>query len=116
MFGFYRMTLAVLLTLGVISGTTGCQSGSQRRVASNEPGLGDPLEPGTSVVEAPVKPARSTAWVDRHPLFSKPRDYYDKSGNNRVVKTAAATVIGIPAGLLGELRQIVVGAPATPRF
>jgi hypothetical protein len=64
-----------------------------------------------------VAPARNVTWVDRHPLFSKPRDIYEKTNNNSpVVKTAAATVIGIPSGILGELRQIVVGAPATPRY
>jgi hypothetical protein len=28
------------------------------------------------------------------------------------VKATAATVIGIPAGIVGEMRQIVVGQPA----
>jgi len=51
-------------------------------------------------------------FVDRHPLLSKPRDYYESSGNNKVVKTLAAGVVGVPAGLFGELKQIVVGRPA----
>jgi hypothetical protein len=49
--------------------------------------------------------------VDRHPLFAKPREYYEGAGNNRLVKVTAATVVGIPAGLVGELRQIVAGRP-----
>jgi hypothetical protein len=95
---------------------TGCQSGAPRRVAT-EPSLSGPLDPGTTVVEAkPVHPSQSVTWVDRHPLFYKPRDYYESSGNNVVVKTAAATVIGVPAGIFGELKQIVVGTPTEPRL
>ena len=55
-------------------------------------------------------------WVDRHPLFIKPREYYDNSGSNRVVKAAAATVIGVPAGIIGEIKQIVVGTPPELRY
>jgi hypothetical protein len=35
-----------------------------------------------------------------------------------VVKAAAATVIGIPAGIFGELKQIVGGRPVetVPRY
>jgi hypothetical protein len=68
------------------------------------------------VVEGPARPASTLTWVDRHPLFSKPRDYYDNSGTNKVVKTAAAAVIGVPAGIFGELKQIVVGAPSDTRL
>ena len=63
-----------------------------------------------------VTPSNTVTWVDRHPLFSKPRDYYETSGDNKVVKAAAATVIGIPAGIFGELRQIVVGASTPPLY
>jgi hypothetical protein len=63
-----------------------------------------------------TQPPHEMTWVDRHPLFTKPREYYDSSGSNKVVKTAAATVIGIPAGIFGELKQIVVGTPAQPRY
>ncbi|GAC1327240.1 MAG: hypothetical protein NVSMB14_18130 [Isosphaeraceae bacterium] len=53
------------------------------------------------------------SFVDRHPLFYKPREYYDTSGTNTLRRTAAATFLGIPAGIYGELRQIVRGRPAT---
>jgi hypothetical protein len=99
-----------------LASAPGCQSGAPRRVASAEPGLSPPAEPGATVVEAHPPSAPTVTWVDRHPLFSKPRDYYESSGNNKVVKTAAATVIGIPAGIVGELRQIVVGAPTAPAY
>ncbi len=49
------------------------------------------------------------------PLLRKPQQYYDNTKSNKVVKTAAAAVVGVPAGIVGELKQIVVGAPtATP--
>jgi hypothetical protein len=93
----------------------GCQSGpSGRTVAAAEPPLVSPAEPNGTVVHAP--PPKTVTWADRHPLFTKPREYYDNSGNNKVVKAAAATVIGIPAGIVGELKQIVVGAPPDVRY
>ena len=97
----------------------GCQSAPSRRaaLASAEPGLAGGATTGTApstVVETP--PARAVGFVDRHPLFTKPREYYDSSGTNPVVKAAAATVVGIPAGLVGEIRQIVVGAPPAPAY
>lgn len=106
----HRWLAVSLIVLG-----TGCQTGaSGRRVASAEPTLLPPSEPGTSVVQ--TEPTRQVTWADRHPLFIKPREYYDNSGSNRVVKAAAATVIGVPAGIIGEIRQIVVGAPPELRY
>ncbi|MDR3636434.1 MAG: hypothetical protein P4L84_21705 [Isosphaeraceae bacterium] len=91
----------------------GCHSGPpSRSLASAEPGLST-SDSGTAVAATP--PARTVTWVDRHPLFYKPRDYYESSGNNTIVKTAAATVVGIPVGIFGELKQIVVGAPSELR-
>lgn len=105
----YRKMVPVLLALAVLPG---CQAAQSRRaaVAAAEPSLVTPgSESGSTVVEAP--PARTITFVDRHPLFAKPRELYENSGNNKVVKAAAATVVGIPAGVVGELRQIVVGRP-----
>ena len=103
------ITLAALLI-------TGCDSSLPRRrpggLAANEPGLDGPAAgSGGTVVEAPPAKARAISFVDRHPLFSKPRDLYESSGDNVVVKGAAATLVGIPVGLFGEMRQIVVGRP-----
>jgi hypothetical protein len=61
-------------------------------------------------------PAQTITWVDRHPLFSKPRDYWETSGENKVVKAAAATFVGVPVGLYGEVKQIIIGAPASARY
>jgi hypothetical protein len=94
---------------------TGCQTGpSKRSLASAEPALSPPVEGGTSVVEGPMP--RSVTFVDRHPLFYTPRDYYDSAGSNKFVKSAKAVVIGVPVGIFGELKQIVVGTPPDPRF
>ena len=50
-------------------------------------------------------------FVDRHPLFSKPREYFDTAGGGKVTKTASGALLGVPAGIYGELKQIVVGRP-----
>ena len=88
----------------------GCQSSAPRkRIVAVEPGLTDS---GATVVESAPPGGTQVTWVDRHPLFTKPREYYDKStSSNSVVKAAAATVLGIPAGIIGEVRQIVTGSP-----
>ena len=102
----HRWLAASLILLG-----TGCHSNpSTRSLASStaEPALLPPTEPGATVVQ--TQPTRELTWADRHPLFIKPREYYDNSGSNRVVKAAAATVIGVPAGIIGELKQIVSGS------
>jgi len=115
-FQYEKLNLVRWLALAVSTAglAAGCHSGpSSRTLASTEPSLTTP-ESGTTVAAAP--PARTVTWVDRHPLFSKPRDYYESSGNNTIVKTAAATVVGIPAGIFGELKQIVVGAPTDVRY
>jgi hypothetical protein len=94
---------------------TGCQSGpSKKSLASAEPALSPPVEGGTAVVQTP--PAQGLTFVERHPLLYKPRDYYESSGNNAIVKSAAAVVVGVPAGIVGELRQIVIGTPPEPRY
>jgi hypothetical protein len=93
---------------------SGCASSPSRRAAltASEPSLNPHTEPGATIVQAP--PAHTITWVDRHPLFSKPRQYYDSAGDNKAAKVAAATVVGVPAGIVGELKQIVAGHPPEP--
>jgi hypothetical protein len=104
--------------LGLIAAMSiaGCQGGpsKQRSVAVAEPGLSGPVEPGTVVADGQT--ARAVTFVDRHPLFYKPRDYYESSGSNKIVKSAAAVFVGVPVGFFGELKQIVVGAPVESRY
>jgi hypothetical protein len=104
-----RSWSAILVaTVVVVAGCHGTPS--SRSVASSEPVLDAPAgSTGSLVVEAP--PPKTVAWVDRHPLFSRPREYYDKTGKGPVAKVAAATVIGVPSGIVGEIRQLVVGRP-----
>jgi hypothetical protein len=99
------------MALLAVAGCQGVQT--PRSVAVNEPPLDAVSEPGSVVVAAP--PPKQVTVVDRHPLFSKPREYYENTSSNKVVKTAAATVIGIPAGIVGEVRQIVIGRPPETR-
>jgi hypothetical protein len=105
--------LALAVTLAALA--SGCQSAPRARtVASAEPALNPAPDGGTTVTTAP--PPQTVGWVDRHPLFYKPRDYYESSGNNKIVKAAAATVVGIPVGMFGELRQIVTGNSPESKF
>ncbi len=105
------VALCSLLSGLVLLGITGCQGGPSRRtMAANEPPLGSSAGPGF-VAEKPSTAGTSTAFIERHPLFYKPREYYETSGNNTVVKVAGATLVGIPVGIYGELKQIVTGTP-----
>ena len=106
--------LPVLVGL-VIVAVSGCAAGGPgRKLVASEPGAALPGEEDAVVVGPPAK-ARGVTFVDRHPLLSKPRHYYQTSGDNKFVKSMAAGVIGVPAGVVGELKQIVVGRPAELR-
>ncbi len=92
----------------------GCHSYSARRSIAAEPALSGLDAGDMAVLETP--PVRELTVVDRHPLLYKPREYWDNAGENRIVKAAAATLVGVPVGIVGEVRQIVAGSPtATPR-
>src|SRR5262245_61248019 len=92
----------VLLGLAALVGP-GCASyRPHRSLASAEPPLELGRDDPAAVATKPTLPSGSVSFVDRHPLFSKPRDFYMNSGENKLVKAGAATVIGIPAGVLGE--------------
>ena len=105
-----RRRIATFLLLG-LTALAGCQSAPRRprSIAQTEPGL-DP-EPGSGSAVAQAPAPKAITFVDRHPLFYKPREYYNSSGENPVVRGAAATLVGIPAGLFGEMKQIVIGRP-----
>jgi hypothetical protein len=104
------------LVTGLVSG---CRSaGTKSTVISQEPGLTDAAGSDSRVAEGTVQaaPTRTTAFAARHPLFMKPRQYWESSGDNKIVKAAAATFIGVPAGFVGEVKQIIVGAPPEVRY
>jgi hypothetical protein len=98
----------------------GCQSPAPRKtIVTPEPAVSSAVD-GSSTVTADatreVAPPKTVGWVDRHPLFSKPRDYWDTSGDNKVVKAAAATFVGVPVGIYGEVKQILVGTQPEVRY
>jgi hypothetical protein len=101
------------LGLSVFILTGGCQGSGSRRASAPEPSLSVAPDSGGTVVEAP-RP-KTVSYVDRHPILSKPREYWENAGDNRIVKAGAATLVGVPVGIYGELRQIVVGTPPETR-
>ena len=114
------VTVAPLLLL-----QSGCNTPARRSsvassiTSSSEPALSTGPTTSDTVVVEPSTSARAgttqpISFVDRHPLFRKPQQYYDNTNSNKVVKTAAAAFVGVPVGFVGELKQIVVGTPSTP--
>ncbi len=102
------LLIGVLATIGSMA--AGCSSsGPRRSVVTAEPPLA-----GTTDADAAAP--KTVGWVDRHPLLSKPRDYWEKSGDNKIVKAAAATFVGVPSGMYNEVKQILVGVPQEPRY
>ena len=106
--------------VAVMVGLTGCRGAGGSRAAKPEPSLSGSMNDdiiigdSPSVAAAPA-PSRTVGYADRHPLFSKPREYWDTSGDNKIVKAAAATFIGVPVGFAGEVKQIFVGVPPETR-
>ena len=106
-----RHKLFALITLGTtLLAASGCHGAGRRGGLAGEPALSGLDADDRAYLGAPAE--RQVTVVDRHPLLYKPREYWDNSGDNRIVKAAAATLIGVPAGVAGEVRQIFVGAPA----
>ena len=109
--GFVRPLVAGLL----VAATIGCASSKPKRsvVVSEPPLLSEgpsPLDGGTEIAQAPV--ARTNSFVDRHPLLSRPREYYDTTNGNKLTRTAAAAVIGVPSGIGAEVKQAFTRKPA----
>lgn len=103
-----------LLSVALVLSIAGCRSsGAPRRVVTTEPTLDGLDADDMALLGTP--PVREMTYVDRHPILSKPRDYWETSGDNKIVKAAAATFIGVPAGVVGEIRQIVTGSPPAVR-
>ena len=115
--GRQRMVSGFLCGVALL-GASGCQSGMppKRTIASREPSLAMPGDPQPGVVVQKPAAGGAVAFVERHPLLYKPKEMYENSGNNTIVKVAGATLVGIPVGIFGELRQIVVGRPATATY
>jgi hypothetical protein len=115
---FTSMAITVL-TVGLIAG---CQSAGTQRpatvVSPAPPMVGDASGAGAATSEKTITtaPVNTVRFADRHPLFTKPKQYWETSGDNKIVKAAAATFIGVPAGFVGEVKQIFVGVPPETRY
>ncbi|MFO0958509.1 MAG: hypothetical protein U0800_13955 [Isosphaeraceae bacterium] len=114
-----RAIRRIALAATIAASALGCRSGggsvSQRPIFSSA-GSEPPLiignaEPGGSVAAAspPSVVARAPSWVDRHPMFSKPRQMYESTNGNAVVKSGSAVLVGVPVGVVGEIRQVFTG-------
>ena len=108
----HRWLGAVGLSVLILTGA-GCQASGSKRPSAPEPGLTMGPDSNGAAVEAPQ--AKAVTFVDRHPLLAKPREYWENAGDNKIVKAGAATLIGVPAGIYGELKQIVVGTTPQTR-
>lgn len=97
---------------------SGCQSAATKRPSTIVSPSASVSDTDSAIGEKTITatPVRSASFVDRHPLFYKPREYWETSGDKKVVKAAAATFIGVPAGFVGEVKQIFTGNPPAPRY
>lgn len=109
----FRLRTAALLgaILLTVASVAGCQGGLNRRssFAADPVVIDDGASGGSAFDAAP----RRVTWVQRHPLFFQPVEWYQRA-NNPVVGVIQGAVIGVPVGVVGEARQIIVGCPVRP--
>jgi len=112
-----RASKWIVLLLLAVPFSNGCKGHHKRRYAVYpEPApCATPVEGGVPIAEGPTM-LKPLSFVDRHPLFSKPRDYYEDTDYNPIVKTAAAVIVGVPAGIVGEVKQIVNGPKNSAQY
>jgi hypothetical protein len=104
------MLVKKLAVLATILFAAGCHCGSTYSDASYGSAYRDAdygLPPDAQIASGPAP--QEKAFVDRHPLFSAPRNYYRDSGDNIVVKVLAGTLVGVPVGIAQEAWQIGYG-------
>ena len=99
--GIGSLVLSLLLLAG-------CHSPGHK-TASAEPPLMTGTDGNATIVEA--DPPKTVTVVDRHPLLSAPRDFWNNTQSNKFGKGVSATVVGVPVGMVGEVKQIFVGVP-----
>jgi hypothetical protein len=100
---------ALLLGVATFVGAGCAGTKNHRPIARAEPPLDVTAGDAPLVADAPQ--ARPADFADRHPLLATPRDIYQNVNRGPITKAAAATIVGVPAGLFGEMKQIVVGTP-----
>ena len=85
----------------------GCAHKVHRSYAVSESAID--LGTGTS---GPITHATAKKiWVNSHPLLYKPGMVFHNTGHGPITKTSAAVFLGVPAGVIGEVKQIVAGIP-----
>jgi hypothetical protein len=113
-----RVVLQMALVLGLLTGVVGCKSqySVQRPVATTEPPLivSGSDEPSVAASSPSVSVSPPVTVVKRRPIVEQPQYYYESTNGNKLAKTAAATFIGVPAGVVGEVRQLFMGPPPPP--
>jgi hypothetical protein len=104
------LLIAGALALAFVCG--GCAlHKKQRAIVMSDPVI---IE-GTAEALPGAPPAiRKATFVDRHPLLARPRDVYHNTSHGPIIKTTAATFVGVPAGVIHEVKQIVCGIPPAP--
>ena len=92
---------------------TGCHCGSSCRDTGYGASYGSSYRDAdygiTPAPQLSSVPSQEKSFVDRHPLFSSPRNYYRDSGDNVVLKVLAGTFVGVPVGIAQEAWQIGYG-------
>jgi hypothetical protein len=104
------MLVKKLAVLATILFAAGCHGGSTYSDTSYGSAYRDAdygLPPDAQLASG--VPPQEKGFVDRHPLFSAPRNYYRDSGDNVVVKVLAGTLVGVPVGIAQEAWQIGYG-------
>lgn len=109
---------SMIVSVGLLAG---CQTAGTKRpatVVSPAPAVSDATAADGVASEKAIAtaPVSTVSFADRHPLFTKPKQYWETSGDNKIVKAAAATFIGVPVGFVGEVKQIFVGVPPEARY
>ena len=107
---FQVATVACLLVY-----STGCAK-NKNLVVDNRPIIEGASSVGGSSSTVVVNKPVGSRFIDRHPVFYKPGEYYSTSDGNMVVRGARDTFIGVPAGFVGEFKQAFKGVPKTIRI
>ena len=106
-----RRIVQVVAALAVLI-TPGCAKNRQKvMVSNNRPIIEGASSVGGGEIVVNNKPAGGSRFIDRHPLFYKPGEYYTTYDGNVVLRGARATFVGIPAGMVGEMKQAFRGVP-----
>lgn len=101
----------IIAVLAVII-TPGCAKNRQKvMVSNNRPIIEGASSVGGSEIVVNQPASNGSRFIDRHPLFYKPGEYYTTYDGNVVVRGARATFVGIPAGVVGEVKQAFRGVP-----